>query len=315
MRLRRITWLFVAGFLASAVPSYSGDTDKFFPSNTKVVITLNVKQMLESPLVKKDLPKIQEQIKSNAEAQKRLSALGFDPLKDLDTVSIAAAGVEDQEQMLIVARGKFDTAKFKAMGEEVAKEKKDNFKAHQVDGQTIYEVTIPQQPRPLFMALVDGTTIVAGGKKNDITDALAIQAGKKQSTPTKELQGLLSKANPKQSLSVVVLGAAIGNGVPFGDKVEHISGGITVADSIQTDFVIATKDAESAKGLAEMVQAGLEQGKQFVMLFAQQQKELAPAADLLEVLKVDTKDNSITIKGVVTKEALEKLEKSEKEKK
>ena len=85
--------------------------------------------MLDCPLVKKDLPKLQGMIKANAEAQKHLAALGFDPLKDLDSVTIGAAGVEDQDQVVIVARGKFDAAKFKAAAELLGHEIIDDMKA------------------------------------------------------------------------------------------------------------------------------------------------------------------------------------------
>src|SRR5262249_56593386 len=109
---------------------------------------------------------------------------------------------------------------------------------------------------------------------------------------------------------VIALGGALGGGIPFGDKVEHINGGVTLGDDIQTEFVITTKDADSAKGIAELLRQGLEQGKQFVALFAQQQKELAPLAEIMYVLKVNTKDNTVSIKGQVTKETVDKLKKN-----
>jgi hypothetical protein len=305
-----LTWVLVAG-LAAPAQAPSSKADAFLPAGTQAVVTVNVKQMLGSPLVKNQLPKLEEQIKSNPEAQVALNALGFDPLKDLDSISVAAAGADDTDQMLIVARGKFDAAKMKTLGEAMAKDKdkKDKFKIHTVDGNTIYEATMENQPKPIFFALVDGNTIVGGLKQSDVTDAFAIKSGKKPGAVKKELQGLLARANPSQSISIVALGAALGNGVPFGDKVEHINGGISLADDIRTDFVITTKDDDSAKGLAEMIQQGLDQGKQFVSIFAQQNKDLAPAAELIDVLKVNANKNTISIKGDVTKEALEKLKK------
>jgi hypothetical protein len=310
MRLRRFSWLAVAGLMASVcplVPAQEPQTgSKYFPSNTQAVITINFRQMLESPLVKPDLPKLQEQIKANAEAQRWLGGLGFDPLKDFDSVTVAMAGVEDQDQAVIVARGKFDTAKFKAKAEEFAKEQKDAIKVHQAGGNTIYETNFPQQQKPMFVAMIDNTTVVAAIKQSDVAAALDVKAGKKQNEVKKELQGLLAKSNPKQSFSVVMLGNAL-SGVPFGDQVENISGGITIGDDIRTDFVIATKDAAAAKALAEQIQQGLETAKQLLPSLAPQAKE---AVEVLDVLKVDAKDTTVTIKGDVTKEMLEKLKKA-----
>lgn len=313
MRLRSLTSLMLVCLVAWSAPKIAAQEKSapgaLLPSGTQAVIVVNVKQMLDCPLVKKDLPKLQAQIKANAEAQKHLTALGFDPLKDLDSVTIGAAGVEDQDQVLIVARGRFDAAKFKAAAENLAKEKKESLKVLQVGGQTIYEAHMDGQPKPLFVAQLDGNTIVAGMKQSDVADAFDIKAGKKKVEAKKELQDLLRNANMNQSVTVLILGGALGNGVPFGDKVQHINGGVNLGDDIKTSFLITTKDAESAKGLAELLQQGLEQGKQFVALFAQQQKELAPLADIIDVLKVDTKDNTVSIKGEVSKEAVEKLNK------
>jgi hypothetical protein len=292
------------------MPAFAGDTDKFFPSNTQAVINVNLKQLLDSPLVKKDLPKIQEQIKANAEAQKHLSALGFDPLKDLESVSIGMAGVEDQDQVVMVLRGKFDLAKIKAHAAEAAKAKKDQFKIHEVDNHTIYEATVvPQQPKPMFFAVLDANTIVGAMKQDDASAAFLINAGKKKNEANKDLQSLMSKANPKQSFSLMMLGGALGNGVPFGDKIEHINGGVTLGEEIKTEFLILTKDNDSATALAEMIQQGLEQAKGAVMFLSGQTKELAPLADIVDVLKVNATDKTVSIKGDVTKEAVEKLQK------
>src|SRR5262249_47037146 len=157
----------------------------------------------------------EEHIKANAQAQDRINKLGFDPLKDLDSVAIAAAGAEDQDQLLVVARGKFDVAKFSEEAKKRAQEEKDKFKVHMVDGNTIYEAVMENLPKPLFVGMLDGNTIVAGLKQSDVADAFAIKAGKKKASVKKELQSLLEKANAGQSVSVVALGAALGNGIPF----------------------------------------------------------------------------------------------------
>lgn len=307
--VRRFSWLVVVGLIASAVPVGAAEGDKYLPSGTQLVVTLNVKQMLDSSLVKKDLDKIQQALKGAGEAQQVMTALGFDPLKDLDSIVVAAVGADDQEKVMLLARGKFDTAKFKAKAEEVAKNMGDVLKIHKVGDNTLYEANVPNQPKPMFACLVDGQTIVASPQKDSVTDALDIKAGKKKAMVKKELQALLDKTSSGQSLSVAVLGDALGGNVPFGDKVEHIKGGITLGDEIQTEFVIVTKDADSAKAISELLKMGLDQGKNFVSLFAMQQKELAPLAEMIDVLKVTDKDATVTLKGTVTKEALEKLKK------
>jgi hypothetical protein len=308
MRVRFGIGLAVAGLCVwAAPPAPAAEANPYLPPFTQVVMTLNVRQLMDSPLGQKDQDQLRQGIKKQAEIQKVLDALGFDPLKDLDSVTVAAAGADAQEDVMIIARGKFDPSKFKAAAEKAAQDHKDALKPVTLDGNPAYEVTIPNQVKPMYAALIDGTTIVASAKKEEVSGAYQVKAGKKQWAVKKELQGLLDKSNPKQSISVVALGSALGNGVPFGEKIEHINGGVTLAEDIQTNFVISTKDAEAATGIAELLRQGLEQGKQMVSLFAQQQKQLAPLSEIIDVLKVDAKDNTVTVKGQVTKETVEKL--------
>jgi hypothetical protein len=297
------------GLLLSAVPAWSAEGDQYYPSDTKVVLSINVKQILGSALLKKDLPKIKDGLKNNGEVQATLNNLGFDPFNDLDSLVVCAGGVTDPDKVVALIKGKFNAEKFQALAMELAKKMGNQLKVHKEGDNTVYEAEVPNVPQPVFLGLVDGSTIVVGAKKGGITDAFDIKAGKKKGGLKKEVVDLLEKANAKQSISFVALGSALGNDVPFGDKITNISGGITIADDIQTEISIFTKDADSAKGLKSLLEDGLNQGKALFGLVAQQQKELAPLTELLDVLKVGDKDTTVFIKGQVTKEALEKLEK------
>jgi hypothetical protein len=305
-----MAWMLAISLLVTASPARAVEDAEYFPPDTQAVVTLNVKQILSSPLVKKDQDKIQAGLKSLGEAQTIMESLGFDPLKDLDRIIISMVGASDQEKATVLIRGKFNVEKFTAKAKEVAKDMADVLKIHKVGDNTVYEVNAPGQQKPMFLGLMDAATIIAAPQKEGVAEAFAIHSGKKKVTLKKELVGLLQKAETsKQSLTLVGLGSALGNEIPYGDKIDYISGGITLTDGLTIEIKIETKDADAAKGLKTLIDEGINQGKSLLSLFAMQQKELAPLTEMLDQLKVSDKDKTVSIKGEVTKEALEKIEK------
>jgi hypothetical protein len=305
---RRWAWLVVVGLLGPALAVRAGEAEQYFPNDTQAVVTINIKQILDSAAVKPNLGKLQTAMKGVDGLEKTLASLGFDPMKDLDSVTVAGAGAEDPENALIIVRGKFDAAKFKAAADVEAKKEK-GLKAIKAGDYTLYEVDAQGQPQPAFVGLVDGSTIVASPRKEGVIAAFDVKAGKKKTAVKKELQALLAKNDAKHSITIAALGSALGSMVPFGDKVETIHGGINLADDIQTNIVVLTKDADSAKGLSALIGESLEQGKNIAQFLGQSNKQLAPVAELLNNLKVSEKGTTVTLKGEVSKETIEKLKK------
>ena len=308
--LRTSVWLAGVVLLGAGVRAPAAELEKYFPSDTKAVLTVNVKQMLASPLVKDSLDMLRQEMQNSAEAQQTLTALGFDPLKDLDSVAVAVASFEDRERLLFVFSGRFNPTKFKATAEQTAKNMPELLKIHAAGDRQVYEVSIPNHPA-LFVAVVDGTTLVASHHQARVTQIFDIKAGKTGSALNKDLKALLAKADAKQTISLAVLGGALGDQVPHGDQVENINGGITLTDGIRTNVAIQAKNAEAAKMLADLVQMGLEQGKNLVEFAAMTNRQLAPLAGLVNSLKVSDQGNTVTVKGEVDKAALDKLKKGQ----
>jgi hypothetical protein len=305
---RRISWLVMVGLLVSFAPTMAAE-EQYYPSDTQFVLIVNVKQILGSPLVKKDLPKIKDHLKNAGDVQTTLTNLGFDPFTDLDSLVVCAVGASDPEKGVVLIKGKFNTEKFQALGQDLAKKLGNQLKVHKEGSNTIYEADVPNVPQPIFLGLVDGSTIVAGAKKGSVTDAFEIKAGKKNSGLKKEVTGLLEKAKASQSISFVALGSALPNEVPLAEQIISITGGITLGEDIQTEVDINTKDADGAKKLKAEVENGLNTAKGILPLLTQDNKQLAPLTELLDVLKISDKDKSVTIKGTVTKDAIEKINK------
>jgi hypothetical protein len=299
-------------------PAGAADVPKLLPDDTGAVITINVRQVLDSNLVKKyALDLIKQALKDQADAQKVMAALGLDPLKDIDQVVIAAPDLSETDKGLIIVSGRFDPAKIKAAAADAVKQHPDQIKVHKVGTQDVYEVKVPDQPEPVFVAVADKNTLVAAPNKQYLADALDKAAGTKQTVlKNKEMAALLKQVDGKQGLWVAVGGSALEKGLPPGvddnvkkflQQLDAIAGGLLVNDDIKAQFVIGAKNPQAAKDLHKTITEGINQGLGVLAILAANQKELAPLVDVVKSIKTSSKDKSVVITGSVPAEVIEKL--------
>src|SRR5579872_3542752 len=201
----------------------AGALDPYLPDDTEVLVTINVRQILDSEVVKKNLLEAaREGLKGLDQVQTVLTDLGFDPFKDLDKVLIAGPGGGDEDRGLVIVRGRFDLAKFKKRGAEAARDNSDIVTIHKVaDGQggqfLIYEVKTPvqDQEKQLFVALASREVALASFGKDYVVDALKKNAGKAKAgvkLKSKEFATLLARMDGKQSVSFAAVGKALTKG-------------------------------------------------------------------------------------------------------
>lgn len=320
-QLRKV-WM---GVLCLAValaltPAYApaAEVHKLLPDDTSAVISVNVRQIMDSPLVKKyALDLIKQTINDQADLKKAIEALGLDPLKDIDQLIVAAPDLSDTDEGLIIVTGKFDPAKIKTLAAEAAKNQADQVKIHKAGDHTLYEIKIPDQPAPVFAAVADKNTIVVAPKQDYAVAALDKAVGKKTTAlKNKAMAPLLQQIDGKQSAWVAVAGSALEKGIPgvddpnikdFLTKLDAVAGGLTVTEDIKAQVVLNAKDVKGAKELQQGVGEGINQALGIVALLAGQQKELAPLVDVLKGVKVAQKEKSVIVTGEITKDVIEQL--------
>jgi len=324
MLLQRRAWLYglalVLGVALAAKPARAGDVDKYLPDDTEVVVTINVKQITESALFKKyGADKIQELIKDNDEVNDVLKDLGFDPLKDVDRIVTASPGGDDSDKGLVIVYGHFDLDKFKAKGEEAAKSNPEHLKIHKREtGPVIYEVSHSMLDNNLFVALVDKNTMLVSPGKDYVIDALKKSDAKQATLKNKELKTQLERTDAKQSVSVAMIGSAAAKSDTLAkviskdllEKVDAVGGGVTVGDDIQLSLVVTAKNADGAKELNDKLNDELNDALLALGILAKADKDLAPALDVVKSVKSSVKDKTITVKGEITADQLEKLAKA-----
>jgi hypothetical protein len=299
--------------LLLAAPARAADLEKLLPNDTEVISTLNVKQILDSPLVKKvGLEKVKDALKNQEKAQQILDALGFDPFKDLESIIVAGPGGNDTDKGLIIVKGDFDVDKFKKVADEAAKEHKDIIKTVKVpDGlggnYEMYEVAPPELPNSFYVSIASKHYILVAPAKDYLIDAHDKLAGRKKTNlKSKEMAALIGRLDPKQSMSVAVVAKALEKSQladqekakEIIEKLDDAIFGVTIDKDVDIVLSVTAKDAKAAEALDDQIRDGLSALKGIANLVATKQKELRPIVDVLESIKPKTKDKvvSVTVK-------------------
>src|SRR5262249_18000187 len=155
----------------------------------------------------------------------------------------------------------------------VIKDQGDVLKIHKVaDGlggqYLIYEVNIPDQDVPLFVALANKNTLLASPGKDYVVEGLKRSKGQAMAAlKNKDFQALLEKMDPPQSLSLAVVGSALNKadflqGLAQGllDSVDAIGGGITIDEDVKLEFVGSLKTVNDARDAQKQIKNGINQG-------------------------------------------------------
>jgi hypothetical protein len=293
--------------VAIAANASAAAVDKYVFDEAQVVVTFNVKQMLEAPIIGNNIEKLRDYLKNMAEVSAHFEAIGFDPFKDLD--SVIAAGSKDQDKYLLIAHGRFDVEKFNARAEQVAKENADRISEVKSGGYKFYEITGPGEQR-VFVGWPDGETLVAARDKELINDAFDIKNGKKQSDLNHDMSSLLEKADANHTVSIFALGSAFKEATSDGERVQYVTGNLTIDNEIKVDVSIAMDTSEAAGKIAQGLSGFLAQYKTMAALGGANQKELAPLFSLMEAIKVRHEGDTVTISGEVTSQMIDDLNRS-----
>lgn len=314
-----------AVLLAGAVRA--ADVDKLLPNDTEIVVGVNVKQILNSGVVKRfGEDAIKQMLQSDDKVQKVLEDLGFDPFKDLDSLLVALPAVPtdtDIDRALVIVRGNFDITKAKAKALALSKddETKDVIKlASKPDGlggkHEFWEISPPDANKSFFVSLFSKDTLLVAPEADMLINAIEQNDGRKKAAlKNKDMAGLLARLDSKQSAYVGVVGSALDKS-PLADqdeakkiieKLTDASIGVNVEKDISLEIGVTAKGATEAKDLEDIIKDGLNQVLGIAALLGGNNKQIAPLIDILKTIKPTTKDKTITVKATVDSETLDKI--------
>lgn len=212
MRRRVLSFfLLIAGGL-SVVPAGRAeqplDVERYVPNDADMVVYVNVRQVLASPLFKKyALERVRHWLKTDPRAQ-LMALVGMDPTRDVrDLIVAGPASFALRERWLIVVNGRFDLAKIQAGAALTAKLSPDTLKIEKHDGIDVYELRNAKRPEPMYASLIDPHTLIVSPVRVWMDDAVLKGLGKKTTRLNKDLHDLLAKQDNSKSIWIA--------GVPY----------------------------------------------------------------------------------------------------
>jgi hypothetical protein len=306
--------VFLAAFLL-ANPVGAGEADKYWPDDSEFVLSIDVRQGLDSKVVKKHLLDLmKEAIENRAEVRQLLEATGLDPLRDIAGITAAGRRADDKVAGLVLVRGTFDLMKIQTAAKEWAKQRPEEVRIHEEGDHTIYEIPSKQPGRdPVFGAFLDKELLVLSPSKQSILEAAAKHAGKKSGAVSKDLQTLLSRTDRKQTLWLAALLTAdlqkdLVKGVPKDKAVQlrSIQGGVLLTDRVRADFRLQTSDRRTAAELRKNLD-GLRVLLRYGALNNKNIPKFAPLlAEMIGAVKITSMDNVVIFHAEVSDAQIEK---------
>jgi hypothetical protein len=334
MHFARRIWIAAVctlGLLVSAT-AVQAQATKLLPSDTEMVVTLNLQQILKSDALKGDVAKtlvdiVKAKINQGLEdkgVDKHLKKAGFDMFADLSSITFAMPGGRASEESFIVLEGNFDADKIEEAANAAAKEAGGGFKIITIANVKAFEVS-PKEEKTMYVGILNKKTMIACATKADFTEAVARFNGtKKASFKSDAVKTLLETVNNKQSLSMVATStvlAKLAENAPQGGgdqakqalelmkTMEGFTMALTVQKNIDFQAGANTKDAKTAGEYAGLVNLFINGAKAKVAEQAKNNNDEKSklAADILNTVRATTQGNNLMIRGQITFENLEKL--------
>jgi hypothetical protein len=311
-------WIVTFSFLAAiSQPARAADVNKYLPDDTGTLVVLNVRQVLDAPVVKKYLrEQMKAALQNHADSQPLLGLFDPDALKDLDRITLAVpAGEVLQGKGLVVVEGRFDLTNIQAVAQELAQSMAITLKIHPHEKTPLHEILLDDPPKPfLFAAFLDKNLLVVSPGKEPVLEAIAKHNGKRTTKLNKDLQALIARADARQHLWVAGRVAdpwkrsleRVNQLKLFAGKLESFSGGVRFTETIKAGFFLQLSDVQAAVDLRQM----LENSKGLLAVVIATSKDLKDHGpllnDILNALQFSQAKGTVAIELALPEDLIEK---------
>jgi hypothetical protein len=326
VRLRALAWLTGSLMAASlllppANPAHGFqegparmEIDRLVPADAGFLVAINVRKILDAPLVKKDAQKgLEKALAKDEELAKILKESGFDPLKDLDSITVTGPLDLMSFKGFAVVRGRFQPDKILAAAATAAKQHPDKLKMVKEGNLEIVQI---QGDRPAYAAFADNRTLIISAEKS-VTAEVVQRAAKPAGRPNKALLGALSKLTGKEVIALAVpipdqfkdaIKEQNKEAAELVSSMEAITGGIELTDGVKMALVIHTTDEAGAT----LIRKKIEDVLPALNFVAGQDNAPKGLKEALESLKITSDKSSVTISLHLSEEMLKKAAEKDK---
>jgi len=309
MLRNRSTWLAALGVSAVALlsaPARAADLDPLTPADAQMVMSFNLRQVVDSPLAKKKgyAQKLKDLVDQNQEAKNVLKAVGLDPFKDIDSITVVMPIPQNPggkaEKALITVRGNFDQDKIEAA---LMADKTGKVKSSKEGTRTLFEMK--GDGDTVYATFADKKTIVAAPAKEYLLSSL--KGGAK---PNPALAKSVANASKESMWMGVMLTDEMRKGIQGNPQtaafaaMESVTGTVNVTDAIAIDFFLNADNAGNAGKMKDTV-------NQFLPLlgaFTAGDEKVGPVVKkIMGNIKVDVKGSSVNISVKITEDIIDDL--------
>jgi hypothetical protein len=321
---RKTSLLVPAMFLAAlaASPARAVEPDKHIAADCDGVVFINVRQILNSPLVQKyALEHVKDHINKTRDLKSFLKTAGLDPLKDFETILVTGAvSGGGKPKLRFVFRGAFDPDKIGAAVAREAKAKSKELKIETRGDLKIYELLPDKEElKPgvnardvtMYAAFYDKGTLIAAQSPDEVE----ITAKGAQGKINEKLKTALERVDDKASIysaivatdSLKALASALPPTKDLGQKLEFITSSIDIGTDLKFRVTTYTTDIKAATRLE--VLAGSMIG--LLSLPAASDERFAPILlpliKKIEISRDKNFKNAVAVSLIVTEETLKEF--------
>jgi hypothetical protein len=271
---------------------------RFAPPDSGVIVGLNLEHILASDLGRSMLSQAKL---DSPEVKKFIASVGFDPLRDIREVLIAAPAKNQKGRGLFLLRGTFDPTKFAELAVQ------PGMTAAVYRGVQI--MTKNQQEQPLSMACLDASMILGGDPESVRSAITRRDQGPGPDAALAAKAAAMSEQNDIWFVSHVSPADLTGDapdGGPAGApqmellrSIEQASGGLKLGKDLVLAADVTTHTPKDAESIAAMLRL-------FIGLAASNKRDAKQAAAILEKLVLRAEGNSVKISFSIPEAELEK---------
>lgn len=323
---RPLMGLLAAAALAAPVaPARAAEVDALLPAETEAVIYVNVRQILDSELVKEFALGQLKQALQGEDAQKMTKQLGIDPLKDIDTLVAGTWGKDPKNmQGLAVLYGKFNPEKLFAAAKTAAEDKPGEVDIVSEGKYKLVKFTPKKDDqKPIFVAVADEETVVASNDPKVVV--AAVQTNEKDNPKPvlmKPLAALVLAQDDKASMYMCGLtegkvdvppnlnlpgvdGAKLAKQL---ETMQNVAVTLRVTKDIALEIGMGMKDEDAADDFAGSVDQLIGTAKTFLPFIAGNQPQAKPLVDdVTKTLKSKVKEKTVNVTVSLTADSLKKV--------
>ncbi|HTU16851.1 MAG TPA: hypothetical protein VMG10_02210 [Gemmataceae bacterium] len=222
----------LAGLLLVAGSAFTSaaEIEAGLPADTTAVVTVNLKQLLHAPVLKQHgLDSLRQLCRNTEGIRETLTALGLDPFRDLDRLTVACIGLGEKSEGVYIVRGRFDTARFHLVAKMLVKKHSEHLTMHKDDklkyisvvstgnhGSLIFGAGANSKKGAMLnvqtkgclldmfgdccLALLDKNTLVAATSEKLLKETCQRIADKDSSALNKRMRRLLAEQDGKQTI-------------------------------------------------------------------------------------------------------------------